>query len=112
MNMMANLGAASGGPAFAPISPRRELGAYEALWLEQGATFKSIADRFAKDPTALPSDFVSAAAAEQAAAETLKLMKERSVHASGSGSTMRATIRESCATHATRGDSYIQALGV
>src|SRR5690554_6581551 len=24
------------GPAFAPISPRRELGAYEAMWLEKG----------------------------------------------------------------------------
>jgi DNA processing protein len=47
------------GPAKAPISPRRELGAYEALWLEQGASFKSIADRFATDPEALPSDYVS-----------------------------------------------------
>lgn len=78
--MLASLGPASDGPAVAPISPRRELGAYEALWLEQGATFKTIADRFAKDPAALPSDFVSAAAAEQAAAETLKLMKARGVH--------------------------------
>jgi DNA processing protein len=83
MNMMANLGPASIGPAVAPISPRRELGAYEALWLEQGATFKTIADRFAKDPTALPSDFVSTAAAEQAAAETLRLLKERAVHRFG-----------------------------
>lgn len=83
MNMMASLGPGSEGPAVAPISPRRELGAYEALWLEQGVTFKTIAERFAKDPAALPSDFVSAAAAEQAAAETLRLMKERGVHLFG-----------------------------
>ena len=45
-------------PDFAPISPRREIGAYEALFLEPGATFKRLAERFASDPTALPSDFV------------------------------------------------------
>lgn len=49
----------SGGPIAAPISPGREIGAYEALWLEQKASFKTIADRFAADPTALPSDFVT-----------------------------------------------------
>jgi len=78
MNMMAKLSPGSG-PALAPISPRRELGAYEALWLEQGATFKTLADKFASDPTALPSDFVSAAAADAAASETLALMKARGV---------------------------------
>jgi DNA processing protein len=78
MNMMAKLGA-SGGPALAPISPRRELGAYEALWIEQGATFKTLADKFANDPAALPSDFVGAGAAEAAASETLALMKARAV---------------------------------
>jgi DNA processing protein len=55
------------------------LGAYEALWLEQGATFKTLAERFAADPTALPSDFTGRVAAEQAAAETLALMKARGV---------------------------------
>ena len=49
----------SNSPALAPISPRRELGAYEALFLEQGATFKRLAEKFASDPSALPSDFVS-----------------------------------------------------
>ena len=45
MNLLA---AASDGPANAPISPRLELGAYEALWLVSGATFlKTIATRFA-----------------------------------------------------------------
>jgi DNA processing protein len=79
MNMMAKLGPTGAGPALAPISPRRELGAYEALWIEQGATFKTLADKFAKDPTALPSDFVSAVAAEEAATETLALMRARGV---------------------------------
>lgn len=62
--MMSKLAPSSGGPAVAPISPLREMGAYEALWLESGATFKTLAERFAGDPTALPSDFVSATVAE------------------------------------------------
>lgn len=40
------------------ISPFQELGAYESLWDEQNASFKSIADRFAKSEGAVPSDFV------------------------------------------------------
>lgn len=84
MNLMGKFAAPRGAPAAVmPISPRRELGAYEALWLEKGATFKTLAERFANDPTALPSDFVSTAAAEQAAAETLRLLKERGVHQFG-----------------------------
>lgn len=73
------MGLPNSGPAVSPISPRRELGAYEALWLEQGATFKTLADKFASDPDALPSDFVSRAAADEAAAEVLRLMKMRCV---------------------------------
>jgi DNA processing protein len=41
-----------------PISPFRELGAYEALWTEPKASFRSIAELFAKRPGAVPSDFV------------------------------------------------------
>lgn len=82
MNMMSKLGHA-GGPAISPISPRRELGAYEALWLEQGATFKTLAEKFAADPLALPSDFVSQSAADAAATETLALMKARGVNLFG-----------------------------
>ena len=40
------------------VSPFQELGAYEALWDEQKATFKSIADMFGKREGSLPSDFV------------------------------------------------------
>ncbi|EOB0291453.1 DNA-processing protein DprA [Escherichia coli] len=42
------------------ISPFEEMAAYEALWSEKGATFKTIADKFRAAPTgSLPSDFVS-----------------------------------------------------
>jgi len=71
------------GPALAPISPRRELGAYEALWLEKGATFKTLADRFALDAEALPSDFVPAQLAEQCAAEVMAKLKKAGVHQFG-----------------------------
>jgi DNA processing protein len=40
------------------IAPLRELGAYEALWLREGTTFKSLARLFRRHPGALPSDFV------------------------------------------------------
>lgn len=45
--------------ALEPISPWQEMGAYEALWMEQGATFKTIADKFGRIPGSRPSDFVS-----------------------------------------------------
>jgi DNA processing protein len=41
------------------ISPWREMGAYEALWSDAKAWFKSIADRFATHKGCLPSDFFS-----------------------------------------------------
>ena len=68
------------GPAKAPISPLRELGAYEALWLEQGASFKSIADRFAAEPAALPSDFVDPHRIQQCASEVMKTLKTANIH--------------------------------
>lgn len=71
------------GPALAPISPRRELGAYEALWLEEGAKFKSLAEKFASDPSALPSDFVQPLLADQTASEVLKRLKAAGVHQFG-----------------------------
>ncbi len=74
---------ADDGPAFAPISPRRELGAYEALWLEQSASFKTIADRFAADPTAMPSDFVEPRRAEECATRAMAFLKEAGVHRFG-----------------------------
>jgi DNA processing protein len=40
------------------ISPHREMGAYEALWDEDGATFKTISERLSKRPDTVPSDLV------------------------------------------------------
>ncbi len=66
-----------------PISPRRELGAYEALWLEPGASFKTIAEKFGRDPDALPSDFVPSTVADNCAAEVLSRLKAAGVHRFG-----------------------------
>jgi DNA processing protein len=70
-------------PPLAAISPRREMGAYEALWLRQGASFKTIAEKFAKDITALPSDFVSPSEADECADEVMRILKEDGVHRFG-----------------------------
>jgi DNA processing protein len=40
------------------ISPQREMGAYEALWDEDGATFKTIFEKLSKRPDTVPSDLV------------------------------------------------------
>lgn len=70
MNLM--MPASSFGPAISPISPHLEMGAYEALWLQKGASFKVMADRFRNDPTALPSDFVSPNLAMECANKVLR----------------------------------------
>lgn len=45
-------------PSARALSPLRELGAYEALWLRKRTTFKSLARLFRTRGSALPSDFV------------------------------------------------------
>lgn len=67
------------GPTISPISPLVEMGAYEALWLEPNASFKSIAEKFEADPTALPSDFVSPAIAQECAAKTLSIFEQAGI---------------------------------
>ena len=59
------------------------MGAYEALWLRKGASFKTIAEKFAKDRTALPSDFVSPSEADECADEVMRILKEDGVHRFG-----------------------------
>ena len=66
-------------PALQAVSPFRELGAYEALWLEKGASFKSLADRFRADPLALPSDFVEPKMADAAAAKVLTAFRQAGI---------------------------------
>lgn len=70
---------ADDGPFLSPISPYRELGAYEALWLEQGSTFKRLADRFKSDTSALPSDFISEDLAVRSAEQVMKRLAETNV---------------------------------
>lgn len=55
------------------LSPFRELGAYEALWLEPGATFARIAEKFRTRPGACPSDFIDPATAERTATRAIEL---------------------------------------
>jgi len=71
------------GVAVSPVSPLKELGAYEAMWLEQKASFKTVAERFASDPDALPSDFVSADEAEQRGREVLAKFRQSGVQKFG-----------------------------
>ena len=40
------------------ISPLMEMGAYEALWDQPGASFKRLAEMFQQRPGAVPSDVV------------------------------------------------------
>jgi DNA processing protein len=58
------------------VSPLRELGAYEALWDEQGATFKTISERFSAAPGSLPSDFVVPSKTKDCADFVLKRFKD------------------------------------
>ncbi len=68
---------------FDAISPLVELGAYEALWLQPGATFKRIADRFRSDPMALPSDFVGSQEAMEAAKKARSRLADNGVQRFG-----------------------------
>jgi DNA processing protein len=61
------------------ISPMREMGAYEALWVKTSATFKRIADKFRSRPNAIPSDFVQPEIADRFAEETLELLKRAKI---------------------------------
>ena len=66
------------GPVIAPILPRLEMGAYEALFL-RGMTFKTIADLFRKYPDGRSSEFVPSGEAERCAEAAAKKMKDSGV---------------------------------
>ena len=51
------------------VSPFHEMGAYEALWTQRGATFKSLSDRFSERPGSVPSDFVPPTEAHESATD-------------------------------------------
>lgn len=61
------------------VSPFHELGAYEALWSEQSASFKSIADMFAKREGSLPSDFVERSRAVSYANDVHAMLREAGI---------------------------------
>ena len=64
---------------FGSISPYLELGAYELLWSQKGATFKRLAERFAENPDALPSDLVSHDQALEMAAWVVEHLRKAGV---------------------------------
>lgn len=61
------------------ISPLLELGAYEALWLQQKSSFKTIAELFRQNPGAVPTDFVEPDTADNHARQVLDTLRERGV---------------------------------
>lgn len=63
-----------GGPARS-VSPYLELGAYEALWSDARATFKSLAELFRANPDALPSDLVPRSDARTLAARVVERIR-------------------------------------
>jgi DNA processing protein len=65
------------------IAPLLELGAYEWLWLQDGASFKTLADQFAAAPDWLPSDFVGSATALETGKRVVSRYKERGVERFG-----------------------------
>jgi len=65
------------------ISPYLEMGAYEALWAENGATFRRLAERFRKSPDALPSDLVPRERALAMADDVFRRMSNAGVQSWG-----------------------------
>ena len=65
------------GPIAHPIDAALEIGAYEALWSETGASFKSLAERFAEQPGARPSDLVPEDEARKVGARVLARLRDR-----------------------------------
>lgn len=64
-------------PISAPIDAALEIGAYEALWCEHNASFKSIAERFRGQPGARPSHLVPETQAREVASQVLSRLRER-----------------------------------
>jgi DNA processing protein len=62
-----------------PISPLREMGAYEALWAHKSATFKTIADRFRNNPDAVPSELVGEDEIEIALSHVVKRLESANI---------------------------------
>lgn len=68
---------ANAGPMSAPIDAALEIGAYESLWCEHNASFKSIAARFRDTPGSRPSHFVPETRAREVSRQVLQRLRER-----------------------------------
>jgi DNA processing protein len=55
------------------------MGAYEALWTQPGATFKTIADKFRANPAARPSDLVTDGIASKFAEDANEILQRANV---------------------------------
>lgn len=64
-----------GSPISAPIDAVLEIGAYETLWCEHNASFRSIAERFRKTLAERPSDLVPEEEARKAGSKVLELLR-------------------------------------
>jgi DNA processing protein len=60
-----------------PIDAALEVGAYEALWSENNASFKTLATRFSETPGSRPSDFVPEGEARRVGARVLAKLRGR-----------------------------------
>lgn len=80
--MQANLWAADSrhGLVEHPIDAALEIGAYESMWSEQSASFKTIAERFRGAPSARPSDFVPEDVARSVSIRVLKKLRNKLKH--------------------------------
>ena len=78
MNLLAEMSASD--PFEDAIEPSLEIGAYEYLWQQKGATFARIAKRFKENPGALASDFVSRSDALAAFDQVVAKFKEKELY--------------------------------
>ena len=66
-----------------PRSPRGWNSGPTRLYGSKGCIFRSIAARFAADPSALPSDFVSRTNAKKCADDVIRILKDAGIHRFG-----------------------------
>src|SRR5258707_447794 len=66
------------------ISPWLEMGAYEALWDTENASFEALAARFSAHPDSLPSDFIpDKSICEDYASKTIEILNMAGVRRFG-----------------------------
>lgn len=65
------------GPIAAPLDAALEIGAYEVLWSQHNASFKSIAEQFRASPGMRPSDLVPQDEARAVAARVMAKLRSR-----------------------------------